>query len=95
MLPTFFRGIIVNVAEVNQQCYLEESGQWIENVDQTHLVLDSGKASATKKSCWVVDPWTRPSSGYSCPFQRKRTLVEMVGQLVKKMFLVKDVEKKF
>ena len=34
---------IFNVAEVNQQCCLEESGQWLENVNQTHLVLASGK----------------------------------------------------
>ena len=33
----------MNVAEVNQQCCLEESGQWLENVDQTYLVLASGK----------------------------------------------------
>ena len=31
------------VAEVNQLRGLEESGQWFENVDQTHLVLASGK----------------------------------------------------
>ena len=33
---------IVNVAEVHQQHGLEESGQWLENVDRTHLVLASG-----------------------------------------------------
>ena len=32
---------IVNVAEVNQRPCLEESGQWLENVNQTHLVLAS------------------------------------------------------
>ena len=31
------------VAEVNQRRCLEKSGQWLENVDQTHLVLGSGK----------------------------------------------------
>ena len=31
---------IIDVAEVNQQRWLEESGQWLENVD---LVLASGK----------------------------------------------------
>ena len=35
--------IFLNVAEVNQLCWLEESGQWLENVDQTYLVLASGK----------------------------------------------------
>ena len=34
---------IANVAEVNHQHCLEESGQWLENVDQTHLVMASGK----------------------------------------------------
>ena len=34
---------IVDVAEVNQRRWLEESGQWLENVDQTHIVLASGK----------------------------------------------------
>ena len=29
----------VDVSEVNQWRCLEESGQWLENVDQTHLVL--------------------------------------------------------
>ena len=30
---------LVNVAEFNQRRCLEESGQWLENVVQTHLVL--------------------------------------------------------
>ena len=33
----------INLAEVNQWCWLEESGQWLENLDLTHLVLASGK----------------------------------------------------
>ena len=32
----------VCVGEVIQRHCLEESGQWLENVDQTHLVLVSG-----------------------------------------------------
>ena len=32
-----------NVDEVNQRRSLEESGQWLENVDRTHLILVSGK----------------------------------------------------
>ena len=39
----FFRGNIVDVAEVNQWRRYEENGQWLENVDQTHVVLASGK----------------------------------------------------
>ena len=37
------RGKIFNVAEVNQRRWLEESGLRLENVNQTHLVLASGK----------------------------------------------------
>ena len=29
----FFTGKIVNAADANQGCCLEESGQWLENVD--------------------------------------------------------------
>ena len=34
---------IVDVAEINQRLNVRESQQWLENVDQTHLVLASGK----------------------------------------------------
>ena len=40
---------IVDVAEVNQQHCLEESGQWLCNVDQTHLLLASGKLVLNKE----------------------------------------------
>ena len=40
---------IVHVAEVNQQRCSEESRQWLENVDQTHLVLASGKLVLQKR----------------------------------------------
>ena len=36
-------GKSVNVANVNQWHCLKESGQWLEKVDQTRLVLISGK----------------------------------------------------
>ena len=39
---------IIHVAEVNQPSRLEESGQWLDNVDQTHLVLASGKLALQK-----------------------------------------------
>ena len=32
-----------SLGEVNQQPCLEESAQWLENVDRTNLVLASGK----------------------------------------------------
>ena len=38
-----------HVAEVNQRCCLEESGQWHESVDGTHLVLVTGKLVLQKK----------------------------------------------
>ena len=41
--PKSFRGKIIDVAEVYQRCRLEESGQWLKNVNQTCLVLASGK----------------------------------------------------
>ena len=34
---------MINVAEVNQRRWLEESGQQLENVHQTNLVLVNGK----------------------------------------------------
>ena len=40
---------IVDIAEVNQWPCLEESGQWLENVDQTHLVVASGKLVLKKE----------------------------------------------
>ena len=40
--PKIFRGKIVHVAEVNNWHCLEKIGQWLENVDQTLLVLASG-----------------------------------------------------
>ena len=39
----FFSEKMIYVAEFNQQLWLEESGQSLENVDQTHLILVSGK----------------------------------------------------
>ena len=47
--PIFFRGNIIDVAEADQWGSLEESGQWLENVDQTHLVLASGKPVLQKR----------------------------------------------
>ena len=34
---------IVDVSEIDQQRCLKERGLWLENVDQAHLVLASGK----------------------------------------------------
>ena len=45
-----FRGKIIDVSEVNQRCWLEEIGQWLENVDRTRLVLASGKPVLQKST---------------------------------------------
>ena len=37
-----FRGKMINVAEVSQPRWFEESGQWLENVDPIHQALASG-----------------------------------------------------
>ena len=39
---------MIAVAEVNQRRWLEESGEWLENVDPTHLALTSGKPVSQK-----------------------------------------------
>ena len=42
-VPIFFQmKEILHVAEVNKPQCLEDSGQWLENVDRTHPVLASG-----------------------------------------------------
>ena len=41
--PKKFIGKIVDVVEINQWRCFGESGQWLENVDHTHLVLVSDK----------------------------------------------------
>ena len=48
VFPEFFREKIKDVAEVNKRCWLEESGQRLENVDLTHLVLASDKTVLQK-----------------------------------------------
>ena len=41
--PLAFPNFFFNVDEIYQQRWLEESGQSQDNVNQIHLVLDSGK----------------------------------------------------
>ena len=41
---------IIDVAEFNQWRWLEETGQWLENVDQIHPVLANGKPILQKKT---------------------------------------------
>ena len=42
-----------DVAEIYRQLWLDESGQWLENVDQTHQVLASGKLEQQKSMVYV------------------------------------------
>ena len=47
---SFCRGKIIGVAEVNQRGWLEESAQWLENIDQTHQV-ELRASQCYKKLC--------------------------------------------
>ena len=56
-IPQKFRGKNNPIVEVNQQRWLEESGQWLENVYRTNLVLASGKPVLHKiKQLKEIDP---------------------------------------
>ena len=46
--PKKFRGKTINVADIIQWCWLEDSRQWLENVDWTNVVRASGKPSGQK-----------------------------------------------
>ena len=50
MIQNFFYEKRADVAEDNQQHCLEESGQRLENVDWTYLVLASGKLGLQKST---------------------------------------------
>ena len=45
---------MINAAEVNQHYWLEESGQWLENVYRTHLVVALGTQYYKKASIETV-----------------------------------------
>ena len=45
---------IIDYAKVNQWCCSEESGQCLENVDPTHLVLASGKLVQQKMLAFLI-----------------------------------------
>ena len=49
----FSKEKIPNAALVNQQRCFEESGQWLETVDQTHLVMATGELVLKNK---IVGP---------------------------------------
>ena len=53
--PKSFSGKITDVAEVNQRRWLEEGGLWLENGDQTYLVMASGKQVLQKsKTIYLI-----------------------------------------
>ena len=45
----FISGKTIDVSEVNQRHWFEESGQWLENVDRTHLILAIAKPVLQKR----------------------------------------------
>ena len=46
---------MLDVAEVTQWCWLKKSGQWLENVDRTHLVQARVKPVLHKKlNCFSI-----------------------------------------
>ena len=53
--PRFLEEIFFAIAEDNQRRWLEESIQWLENDDRTHLVLTSGKLVLKKFKCCLVE----------------------------------------
>ena len=50
-VPKKFQRKKIDFAEVNRWRCLEESEQWLENVDPSHLVPASGKPVLQKTSC--------------------------------------------
>ena len=61
---------IINVAKVNQQHYCFE--QWLNNVDQTHLALASGKLVIQKRQGCKRFPDCFPLSSRGKQYQRDR-----------------------
>ena len=47
---------IIDVAKINQLCWLEGSGQWLDNVDRIHLVQARRQACCTKKAIDEILP---------------------------------------
>ena len=62
--PNFFGGNIFDVAEVYQRRWLEESGKWLEHVDQTHLVLAIGQP-VLQKDVLIIKLLITSNSGQS------------------------------
>ena len=61
-IPSFTKIIfeeIFDVAEVYQWRCLEERGEWLKNVDLTHLVLASGKLVLQKILQWCQTSLTQ------------------------------------
>ena len=80
---------IVNGAEVNQRRCLKKSGQWLENVDQTHLT-GQWQASATKNRRCLAE--TKVAEGVE---EKKRCSKPLPGTLFENAdFTLKMIQKK-
>ena len=58
---------INNIAEVNKWPWLEERVQWLENVDQTHLELTSGKLQASTTKIKIIVTLLSNGTYIFCP----------------------------
>ena len=67
VFPKDFQGKNYWCCWVNQRLWLEENGQWLENVDQTHLVLARGKPVLQKKTCCPRCRWRRWRRSWPSP----------------------------
>ena len=67
---------MINFAEVIQRHRLEKSGQWLENVDQTHLVPASGKpVQQIKETVGLLTLYGSSGTLILSPKYNKRTIL--------------------
>ena len=66
-----FEGKMINVSQSHQWRWLEASGQWLENVDRTHLVLDCRKPILQKRLGQILSNKLKEKSKLS-PFVRNK-----------------------
>ena len=59
---------IDNIADVNQLCCQEESGQWLANVVRTHLVLATGKLALQKREAAFLSTECGPEASSKALF---------------------------
>ena len=67
---------MIHFVEVIQQHWLEKSGQWLENVDQTHLVPASGKpVQQIKETVGLLTLYGSSGTLILSPKYNKRTIL--------------------